>query len=249
MTLSFTHSVCAACVPTGGDCGPDTCWPGVGGEYSCLPSEGRSEGEACDPDMNNWTQLPCGDGLICLDAAGLGDGVCLAFCLAQENCGGTDVCTIPVFEGLDDLGVCLPCTDIDEDGACAEVDCDDNDDTSFSGATELCEDGRDNDCDGAADALDDDCEPIGPDPDAGPDADADDDADEDTGADADLDTGADPGTRKDAACACRAAGGSAPDSLPASWPLFAFALLVPAISRRARHHSKNGEAPRKEESC
>jgi len=246
MTLSFTHSVCAACVPTGGDCGPDTCWPGVDGEYSCLPSDGRGEGEACDPDVTNWTQLPCGDGLVCLDAAGLGEGVCLAFCTAEASCGGTDVCTMPVFEGIDGLGVCISCTDADEDGACAEVDCDDNDDTSFPGATELCEDGRDNDCDGAADALDDDCDP-GPDPDAGPDADVDDDA----WADADQDIGpdTDPGTKQDPACACRAAGGSPPTSLPASWPLFAFALLVPALGRRTRLHSKNGDDPRKEESC
>jgi len=237
MTLSFTHSVCAACLPTGGDCGADACWPDGTGLYSCLPTDGLQEGQVCDPDANNWTQLPCGDGLICLDAAGIGEGECRAFCTAQENCGGTDVCTIPVFEGLDDLGVCLPCTDIDEDGACADVDCDDNDDTSFPGANELCEDGRDNDCDGAADALDDDCDP-GPDPDAGPDADA----DEDTGADADQDIGPDPGTKKDPACACRAAGGSAPDSLPASWPLFALALVIPALRRRLHRHSAERDA-------
>ncbi len=238
MTLSLTPSVSAACVPTGGDCGPDACFPEGTGQYACFPSDGIAEGANCNPDMGTWTSsLPCADGLICLDVTGLGEGECRAFCTAQENCQGTDVCTMPVFADIADLGACLPCTDADLDGACAEVDCDDNDDTSFPGATELCEDGRDNDCDGAIDALDDDCG-TGPDPDAGPDADVED----DTGTDADPDTGADaagdvtdPVTKKDPACACRAAGGSAPDSLPHAWPLFALTLLVPALSRRARH--------------
>jgi hypothetical protein len=52
-------------------------------------------------------------------------------------------------------GACVDPTDADSDGACADVDCDDQDPDTFPGAVEQC-DGRDNACAGAvpADELD-----------------------------------------------------------------------------------------------
>jgi hypothetical protein len=47
--------------------------------------------------------------------------------------------------------------DVDGDGWPADVDCDDDDDSIHPEATELCDDGVDNDCDEAIDADDDDC--------------------------------------------------------------------------------------------
>ena len=43
------------------------------------------------------------------------------------------------------------CTDADNDGYCADVDCDDNNPAIKPGASEACGDGRDNNCDGAID--------------------------------------------------------------------------------------------------
>jgi hypothetical protein len=51
--------------------------------------------------------------------------------------------------------------DLDEDGASAEVDCDDADDSVGPDAEERCLDGVDNDCDGLIDAGDPGCLPAG----------------------------------------------------------------------------------------
>jgi hypothetical protein len=50
------------------------------------------------------------------------------------------------------------CTDADRDGYCIDVDCDDIDGSINPGATEVCDDGADNDCDGAVDCDDTDCD-------------------------------------------------------------------------------------------
>jgi MYXO-CTERM domain-containing protein len=145
---------------------------------------------------------------------------------------------IPLFSDHPELGICPPpCTDVDGDGACADVDCDDQDVTSFPGAEELCDDGRDNDCDGDIDALDDACGED--DPDAGVDggSDADLDADTDAGTDATTDVPSTNPQKKKDTFACRAMGGHSTDSLPTAGWLFALALLLPALRRRRNRRS------------
>ncbi len=220
------------CEPWAQDCPSDmACFPTPEETYDCFPSDGIQTGGACDSNMETWESLPCEDGAICLQITDdPSDGQCLAFCTADVPCEGAVECVIPVFSDVPDLGVCPPpCTDQDADGACADVDCDDMDPASFPGAEEICDDGRDNDCDGDLDALDDACG--GDDPDAGVDGgDAETDADATTDAGADATT--DPPTKKKDSFACRAAGGLSTDSLPTTGWLFALALMLPALRRR-----------------
>ena len=56
-----------------------------------------------------------------------------------------------------DPSVPPPCTDADGDGACATDDCDDSNAAVHPGATEVCDNGIDDDCNGATDSADATC--------------------------------------------------------------------------------------------
>jgi hypothetical protein len=140
------------CALTGGECGADAaCWPTPGGNTDCYPSDGVDLGQSCDPDLTD--RLSCGDGMVC--ASWEGD-ICVQLCMDANDCAVDEVCEIPVFQDVDDVGYCT-CVDADNDGVCVFDDCRDDDPATYPGATEACGDGVDNDCDGETDENCGDC--------------------------------------------------------------------------------------------
>ncbi|OGQ91489.1 MAG: hypothetical protein A2289_19470 [Deltaproteobacteria bacterium RIFOXYA12_FULL_58_15] len=141
----------SACFPpdncdfTGGDCSPGTaCYPTASGVGSCFATQGIGLGTSCADPTDS---LACADGMLCY-----GDGsndTCVAFCYSVDDCLMGEECAGPVFTGIADLGICLPpaCTDADNDGSCAEDDCNDNNPLVYPGAPEACNDTIDNNCD------------------------------------------------------------------------------------------------------
>ena len=138
------------------------------------PPQRNGIGDACDCEAN----FDCDTDVDARDVTiFLADfGRCRYFrpCSNQDPCNGDfqcdqDVDATDVTKFLEDFGRnqyynpcpicpgkpwCVYCTDSDEDGftseggACGPVDCDDGDDTLYPGATEICEDTIDQDCDG-----------------------------------------------------------------------------------------------------
>ncbi len=85
---------------------------------------------------------------------------------AEEHCanGADDDCDGAI--DANDSDCAVPCVDADFDGfadeACGGTDCDDGNNEVYPGAEELCENGLDDDCDGATDIQDSDCTGRGP---------------------------------------------------------------------------------------
>lgn len=104
---------------------------------------------SCDVDDNECSNdSDCDDGLFCSGEETCHRGTCNA--PIPRDCDDNLVCTV---DGCDeDTDQCVhEATDVDGDGhfdpLCGGDDCDDQDDSTFPGATEVC-DGADNDCDG-----------------------------------------------------------------------------------------------------
>lgn len=140
------------CDLVGHDCpAGEGCFPTTSGDNNCFPSDGLGLGASCNDDMTTWTNLPCADGMICIELQRDAGGVCTAFCMNNTHCAGGEYCEIPVFVGIDDVGVCIPgtCVDNDGDGFCETNDCNDADPNMNPGAVDHCGDGIDQNCDGA----------------------------------------------------------------------------------------------------
>jgi hypothetical protein len=98
-------------------------------------------------DCQTGTAVDCNDDDLCTDDS------------CDESSGNCD----NVFDPANDPSCQALCPDEDGDGFstegdfCGAEDCDDDDATVYPGANEICDDDRDNDCDGLLDAADDAC--------------------------------------------------------------------------------------------
>lgn len=140
-----TCSPPSECSILGGDCDSgQACYPTPRGKFDCFPAQGLAEGEACDPTQK--APLPCLDGMACVD---MGESsVCSRLCAHDGNCP-QGRCVAPIWSGME-VGVCF-CLDQDGDGACQPQDCNDNDKTRSPLLPEVCDNGKDDNCDGEVD--------------------------------------------------------------------------------------------------
>jgi cysteine-rich repeat protein len=129
--------------------------------------------EAVGACRNDPDDAACDDGLFCN-----GTETCNATLDCQAgapvDCDDGDICTDDtcdestsecdhVFDPSNDPNCQLLCPDGDSDGystagdGCGPIDCNDSDASVNPGAAEICDDFKDNDCDGLVDAADDAC--------------------------------------------------------------------------------------------
>jgi cysteine-rich repeat protein len=102
----------------------------------------------CDPAyFGAQDYCDCGCGALDPDCPDVTAAVC-DYCANAGSCFEQGMgCPGPI-EPTDNT-VCRSCDeDADGDGACADVDCDDEDPAAFPNAPETCDDGIDQDCDG-----------------------------------------------------------------------------------------------------
>ncbi|MBN1946432.1 MAG: trypsin-like serine protease [Bradymonadales bacterium] len=147
------------CEITGGDCESGQACQPSDDRFECSPSQDLAAGSPCLVEPESWPPYPCADGLACLDLPESEGGVgpaCYPYCLVDEDCSEMDRClTGVVDDDHPDLGACV-CRDEDADGFCRQEDCDDQNPQVHPLATEVCEDGIDNNCNGLTDWEDTD---------------------------------------------------------------------------------------------
>ncbi|MCB9537416.1 MAG: putative metal-binding motif-containing protein [Myxococcales bacterium] len=101
-----------------------------------------------DDDGDGLVDEDCSDacgGVRCAPGEACVNGECVAACNADLDCAAGEVC----FAGQCIPGMCA--ADLDGDGANACADCDDADPLRSPDLPEICDDGVDNDCNGAVD--------------------------------------------------------------------------------------------------
>jgi len=156
---SYVSDVCG-----GDDCNDGNAAVNPGSAEVC----DNSIDDDCDGDIDNLDTdcYECFGPADCNDANPCTDDSCVAgFCEYSNNtasCDDGDACT------MDDTcsgGSCVGGPPLDADGdsyvseACGGSDCDDGNSAVNPGAAEVCDNTIDDDCDGAADSLDMDCDP------------------------------------------------------------------------------------------
>ncbi len=131
-----------SCNLGGGSCGAGTaCYPTTTeGFNGCFDSANKPVGAACNDASSD---LECVDGAACYE------GVCVRFCTNNSVCGG-GTCDLEI--AVNGFGLCgageAPCTDADNDGYCAEDECNDGNANVRPNAAEVCGNGIDDNCNG-----------------------------------------------------------------------------------------------------